>query len=252
MKNLQYVAIAMGVLTFGLFLSPAWAAFDDVPGDSAVGNYVDELESRGLVEGYADGLFKPGNLVNRAEFLKVLMKATGHEHASIQRCMTEGDMTRCMPSLKCFTDFKGDTPEWYWNYACSAKAAGIVDGYPNGTFGGDRWVNVAEAVKMTVDAFGMPLPQYFRAPDHWYDPYMDAAASTTVFETVPRIPSHLLTRGEMAALIGSFVTGTQACFSTDDCSGGQYCSTEDGDCYSACELGADACIQVCRGFCREE
>lgn len=249
----KYIAIAVGILVLGTFLSPAWAAFYDVPTGTAGEGYIQELESRGYVSGYSDGTFKPQNLVNRAEFLKVLMKASGHEGSTVQRCLGGDGTTRCMPDVRCFTDFTAATPEWYWEFACSAKAAGIIDGYPDGSFGGNKWVNVAEAVKMTVDAFGVPVPQYFRAPDHWYDPYMDAASSTTAFDIVPRIPEHLLQRGEMAALIGSFVTMEgKSCFSSNDCGTDQYCSTENGDCFSSCKPGAEACIQACSGFCKAE
>ena len=40
------------------------------------------------------------------------------------------------------------------------------------------------------------------------------------------------------------------CFSSDQCGTGQYCTTDDGDCQSACEPGADMCIQVCAGVCK--
>jgi hypothetical protein len=249
----KYIAMAIGILALGTFLSPAFAAFSDVSSDTATRTYINDLESRGIVEGYYDGTFKPENWVNRAEFLKVLMKASGHETDTVQRCLGGDGTTRCMPTVNCFKDFTGARPEWFWEFACSAKAAGIIDGYPDGTFGGNQWVNVAEAVKMTVDAFGVPLPQYFRAPDHWYDPYMDAAASTTAFDIVPRIPENALKRGEMAALIGAFITMEgKSCFSSDDCGTDQYCSTENGDCFSSCKPGAEACIQACSGFCKAQ
>jgi cysteine-rich repeat protein len=44
----------------------------------------------------------------------------------------------------------------------------------------------------------------------------------------------------------------EKCFSSDDCSDGQSCSTERGDCRSACEPGAEACIQACAGVCETD
>ncbi len=41
----------------------------------------------------------------------------------------------------------------------------------------------------------------------------------------------------------------QKCFSSDQCGTGQYCTTETGDCQSACEPG-QMCIQVCAGVCK--
>lgn len=45
-------------------------------------------------------------------------------------------------------------------------------------------------------------------------------------------------------------TGTK-CLSSNQCPRGQYCTTEDGDCQSACEPGAMVCIQACAGVCRK-
>jgi hypothetical protein len=41
----------------------------------------------------------------------------------------------------------------------------------------------------------------------------------------------------------------RSCLSTEDCGPSQYCSTEDGDCFSACKPG-QPCIAVCTGFCK--
>lgn len=43
---------------------------------------------------------------------------------------------------------------------------------------------------------------------------------------------------------------SQKCLSSNQCSRGQYCTTEDGTCESACEPGAVVCIQACAGRCR--
>ncbi len=146
------------------------------------------LAEQGVVSGYPDGTFRPNDTINRAEFLKVLLRAVGQEVTS--------------DSSRCFTDFVGPE-EWYWSYACEAKAQGIIGGYPDGSFRGVQTVSVAEASKMVVQAAGFPLPQYVRAPDHWYDPYRDALATHIQGWASPSDPAHLLTRGEMAALMVS-------------------------------------------------
>lgn len=42
------------------------------------------------------------------------------------------------------------------------------------------------------------------------------------------------------------------CLSDNDCANGTVCSTRYGDCESACEPGAEACIMACAGRCVEE
>lgn len=263
---------------FSLVLTPVtFAAFSDVSTNASYGAAIQSLQDKGIIDGYADGSFKPGVLVNRAEFLKIVILASGNE-------MRIGDQTE----LKgCFSDMTGD--EWFAVYACVAKEMGIIDGYPDGSFQGNRTVNLAEALKIVVRAFDIPEPVYIRAPDHWYDPFMDATSSNTrLFDTVPREPGRLLSRAETAAVIDAFLKhGTamcgghkvgdsypstdgcntcsctelgevctlracvdKKCTSSNDCSANQYCTTETGDCQSNCPPGSDVCTQVCAGVCR--
>lgn len=268
MKLFTLLMTLVNVMTF----SPVALAYTDVgaatPTDQRAA--IEQLSSDSLVKGYTDGSFRPTQHVNRAEFLNVLMGAT--------KRVTTSNFHRC------FADFK-NSEQWYWEAACAAKDANLIGGYPDGTFGGDRWINLAEALKITVNAFGLPLPDYFRQPDHWYDPYFDAASSKGIFPGITRDASHLLTRGEMALLIQHFrgtpvaceghavgetytssdgcnkcsctKTGAvctlmacskNSCTSSNDCPSGQRCSTERGDCQAFCPPGM-MCPAVCKGVC---
>ncbi len=236
---------------------------------------INALTEKGYVQGYSDGTYRPTQTVNRAEFLKVLTSASGWE------MLTNEDMA-------CFKDFTGQE-EWFWKFACAAKKAGVVDGYPDGTFKADRYINIAEGMKIAANTFNIPLPMYFREPDNWYDPYMDAMSGQGVFEGVRREPAKQMTRAEMAFVV-SKLTGTVSacgshfvgetykvdcntcsctesgeictkmacpvlgddtkCFSSNDCPSNQRCSTEWGDCQSACAPGAEICPAVCAGTCQ--
>lgn len=233
---------------------------------------IQSLSKKGYLEGYSDGTFRPTNTVNRAEFLKVLTSASGWE------MITNEDMA-------CFKDFTGPE-EWFWKFACAAKKAGVVDGYPDGTFKADRYINIAEAMKIAANTFQLPLPMYFREPDNWYDPYMDVMSGKGVFEGVRREPSQLMTRAEMAFVVMKLTTAGQPqcdgralgesykidcntcictesgpactkmacttktkCLSSNDCTGNQRCSTEWGDCQSLCDDPSAMCPAVCAGVC---
>lgn len=177
----------VALFLIGIFsISTASAAFPDTA-DHQFEYFIDRLQSNNVVEGNPDGTFAPERTVNRAEFLKMLMLASSHE-------LIISD------TEKCFTDFTGEE-QWYWVYACSAKQQGFVDGHPDGTFRGDVTVNLAEAAKMSAEAFNVPLPQYFRAPDNWYDPYLDAAAGLGLFKELPNTPALPLTRAEAAVVL---------------------------------------------------
>lgn len=53
--------------------------FADVPNTAWYANYVGTAVKKGIVKGYADGGFKPGNTISRAEFLKVAILTAGFE-----------------------------------------------------------------------------------------------------------------------------------------------------------------------------
>ncbi|MEK7563016.1 MAG: S-layer homology domain-containing protein, partial [Patescibacteria group bacterium] len=98
---------------------------------------IEYLHSRGIVQGYGYGIFRPDILINRAEFLKILMLAS------------EGSQVFDAENHRCFRDFWGEE-QWYWVHACSAKEKGIIEGYPDGTFKGERTVILAEALKIAA------------------------------------------------------------------------------------------------------
>lgn len=183
----------MGITTALATLLVASSSFGGGPFLDVIGHpqapQIEELRQRGIVEGYGAGLYRPDILVNRAEFLKVLELAVNGRVATLE-------------DVRCFTDFTGDV-QWFWPHACAAKTQHLVDGYPDGSFRGGQPINLAEALKMSVTAWGMTLPVYIRAPDHWYDPYFIAVSDTGIREFFRDDPGHLLTRGDMAYILVS-------------------------------------------------
>lgn len=102
----------------------------------------------GVVNGYNDGTFKPENKVNRAEFMKMLAEARDVDYADIDAAVL----------ANCFSDVK-DVPEhWYAPPVCAGKYYGWVNGYSDGTFKPSQNINKAEALKITLTAFGFEIP----------------------------------------------------------------------------------------------
>ena len=128
------------VLAFAMILScfsAAFAAPSDVTDKNQV-KAVDALMSLGIVDGYTDGSYKPGNTVTRAEMAKLLVTALGH-----------GDLAQGSESS--FKDAKG---KWYDGFVAMAAGLELVTGYPDGTFKGDNPVSYQEAIVMTLRALG--------------------------------------------------------------------------------------------------
>lgn len=79
------------------------------------------LYQRGAIQGYDDKTFKPGNLVNRAEFTTMVVKAFEEGTANFL------GMNISLPQAKpVFNDVSADA--WYYPYVAKAYGAGFISG----------------------------------------------------------------------------------------------------------------------------
>ncbi|QQR83025.1 S-layer homology domain-containing protein [Candidatus Peregrinibacteria bacterium] len=146
------------------------------------------LVQKGIVQGYADGTFRPHQPINRAETLKLLFESN----------LIPQDLE---PVNDCFKDVGG---EWFSYYVCAAKQKGIIKGYPDGFFRPGQTVNKVEALKMSIEAFGGQL----NAPKEqgeWYQPYIDFSHDYNLFSRYSFLPNSATTRGEMSFLVHQFL-----------------------------------------------
>lgn len=166
------------------------AQYADAPfsAEEAVG--IGLLTSLGAVEGYGDGTFRPGATLNRAEFLKIVLKSS-HRFSDVP-----------LRPARCFPDVWRD--DWFSPFVCFGKERGIVAGYPDGFFRPGDPVNHAEAIKMLVEIYGYWYSQVVAAGEAWFSPYARAATGRGVF-LLPDLPLDApLTRGHMARLAAAF------------------------------------------------
>lgn len=149
------------------------ANFYDV--DASNKNYVaiNFLFSKGVIKGYDDGSFRPYFVINRAEFLKMLIEGAG----------ITPDPARYN---SCFSDVVSD---WYAPYVCYAKEKGWVEGYGDGTFKPANEVNKVEALKMLLKVNGVQVPTIVPfnpysdvASGAWYAPYVVKAKELGILE----------------------------------------------------------------------
>lgn len=174
-------------LVIGMFISMV-PAFAETPFPDMSRSWyryqeaVQELALRKVIGGNPDGTFKPLQAINRAEFLKILFTAKSDIQPSGEQCFW-------------------DIPEgaWYAPYVCAAKRRGIVKGYPAGNFKPEQTVNIAEAVKMIVEAYGRNVEE--PKGEFWYKPYADELAKDHVFPTHSYLPQDPLTRERAADLL---------------------------------------------------
>lgn len=91
----------------------------------------------GLVSGYSDGTFKPGNAITRAEFTVIAYNAFELETTS----------------RKAFDDVK--TSDWFYQPVSQMAAQGFVNGYGDGSFKPNAPITRAEAAIILVNIQGL-------------------------------------------------------------------------------------------------
>ena len=147
-------------------------SFTDVAADAWYNNAISTMANAGILDGYEDGSFHPNGYITRAEFATIAVRFF--------------DLTYQGEDL--FPDIDG---HWAQEYINQAADAGIIEGYPDGTFGPQKQITRAEAVTMvnrTLDRH--PDPDHFLEdmlvwPDNldteaWY--YADMQEATNSHE----------------------------------------------------------------------
>lgn len=194
--------ISVFVLVFSIFVlftenvnSESQAGpFKDVSYENESYSAILDLKDSGIVQGYQDGSFKPDVSINRAEFTKILVMASG----------------AVISGSQCFTDV---TDQWFAPYVCKAKELGYVNGYDDGFFRPEQNINFAEASKIISNSFGLIKEDIDE--DLWFKNYVLALQD---YAAIPSSVLHFdqsVTRAEMSEMIYRVKNGyTQKAYNT--------------------------------------
>lgn len=163
--------------------------FSDITADNKYSNAIKYLKKNNIIGGYSDGSFKPNNTVNRAEFAKILMEFRYINDYTIRSIADNTDGA-------CFTDIK--KTDWFSPYVCSARLIRMLNGYSDGSFGPNKDINIAEALKIALWGANKIIPIKKGA---WYQMYWDYAKDKGYLLDDWKSPDQKLKRGEMAELI---------------------------------------------------
>jgi spore germination protein YaaH len=110
--------------------------FSDIPADSWARDVITSARDYGLIDGIGEGLFGYGRTITRAEFVTIICRMFAWELIS--------------PPQGTFSDVANN--EWYYPYAETALAHGVVD--PAGTFSPGTPILRSEMAVMLVKALG--------------------------------------------------------------------------------------------------
>ncbi|MDP2691487.1 MAG: S-layer homology domain-containing protein [bacterium] len=195
------------LLAFGFTVTPldgvlaqSGSVFSDIQGHWAQ-PFIEQLVQQGIVEGRLPGQFDPDAWVDRAEVTKMALVA-----------FASPSMKKAAASSR-FPDIP--VTAWYASYVAEARHMGVVQGYSDGMFHADQYVNRVEALKIVLGAAGVPLETSFQrlfadvAPGDWYASYVDCAVERGLMspDGVGQFgAAQFVTRAEMTKLIAGLTT----------------------------------------------
>lgn len=154
---------------------------------------------QGLVTGYADKTFKPGNTISRAEFVAMINRVFGFR---------EQDESM-------FKDVSKD--KWYYTEIAKAKLAGYISGFEDGAFKPEANVSRQEAAKIIYDLMKLnngsdeSALAGFQDTDlipKWSRPYLNAVNASGYIKGYPDQtlrPLQSITRAEAVVLLDKVV-----------------------------------------------
>ena len=129
------------VLGFGIpIYTPSIPTFTDVPITHTFYQFVETAAHEGLVSGYSDGTFRPGNDVTRGQLSKIVVIAAGWPLLD--------------PPTPTFSDVP--TGHTFYQYIETAFDRGIISGYADGTFRPGNNATRGQISKIVYNAIVLP------------------------------------------------------------------------------------------------
>jgi hypothetical protein len=182
-------------------------AYTDVPENHWAAGVIKELCQKGILDGYPDGTFRPGNDITRAEFVKIMVVALGLAEEN--------------PATPIFKDVNPN--DWYYGEVEAAAKANLVNGYRNGLFKPDAKITRQEIAVILIRALGKTDEAAANAntktafkDDHniasWARGSVVVAVNEGLIKGYPNGtlgPKKNATRAEVCTLVSCFLTKSQ-------------------------------------------
>jgi len=191
-KKLLAFLLAFAMLA-SMAVAPVWAAdFNDVPESHPYYDAIQSLVVRGVINGYADGTFKPDATITRAEFCKMVIFALN------LGSVAEGEVTETG-----FPDVA--TNHWAASNIKVAYDMGIINGFDDGTFKPEENVTFEQSVKMVVCAASDKLKQMADANGGYPEGYLRVAQGYQFLRNISASNTAPAPRGVIAKLMDNML-----------------------------------------------
>jgi len=167
----------------------AFTFYDDINLDYKYFESIQYLTNQDIVSGYDDNTFKPLNLINRAELLKIVVEAV-HPESNFNLLNIE---------KKCFDDLQDDN--WFNPYVCYAKGKQYISGYENNTFKPNQTVKLVEALKIVLELFEID----YQKTDPWYKGIVEKSSKLKILPQDFIYFEQNVTRAQMAEIVARVI-----------------------------------------------
>lgn len=157
-------------------------SFSDVSPTNTYKQALEKLYEDGVITGYEDGTYKINNRINRAEFVTLLMRASG----------------KTLEGENCFPDVK---QEWFAPSVCTTQKLGFLEGYPDGSFKPEQYINMAEASKIITNVLDTLSAAPSSFEEEWFVPYIRSLELEKAIPTSLQSSDQWVNRGEMAEMV---------------------------------------------------
>ncbi|MGZ9586838.1 S-layer homology domain-containing protein, partial [Paenibacillus marinisediminis] len=148
------------------------------------------------IQGYPDGMIRPNQLINREEVATIFY-----------RLMDDESRETYMKTTNTFSDV--EATRWSNKYISTMQNAGIIEGYPDGSFHPFRSITRAEfaAIAARFDKLDeRPNTMFSDISGHWAEKYIASAANKGWIKGYPDgtfKPDQYITRAEAMTFINS-------------------------------------------------
>lgn len=194
--------------------------FADVPSNHWAYQYIQNLYSKGIVNGYGNGRFGPDNNITRAEVLKMALKSANLKNLSSAETQTSDcsmeDLAadRCGSMIARLLPYR-DVPTTHalYPYIYEAYSRGIIQS--SAYFYPDQPATRIECLQYIVDSFGQsPAPLAANAPQAFSDvtnqeerAYTDTAAANGIVSgsNGKFYPNQSVSRAEISKILANML-----------------------------------------------
>lgn len=192
LKAITAMALTASTVVVVAPIASEASSFKDVQQTHPFYDEIQNLNDRGIINGFQDGTFKPAQNLTRGQAAKIIAGVLGLDTANVNN-----------PNFKDIP-----TNHLYFGAIAALKQEGIIAGYADGTFRQDDFIQRNHVAKILAKAFNLKasnsnaLPfsdvsaDYKEAIAALYENNVTTGKTATLFDG-----SSYVTRGQMAAFI---------------------------------------------------